>query len=47
MQHLLAGAAWDADAVRDDVRAYVSEHSGAPGGVLVIATAAAMSARAR
>jgi hypothetical protein len=26
MQHLLAGAAWDADAVRDDLRSYVVEH---------------------
>ena len=45
MQHLLAGAAWDADAVRDDVRAYVSEHSGAPG--RVITTAARSAARRR
>src|SRR5262245_36093779 len=26
MQHLLGRAVWDADAVRDDVRAYVTEH---------------------
>ncbi len=26
MQHLLCRAAWDADAVRDDVREYVVEH---------------------
>jgi SRSO17 transposase len=26
MQHLLARAVWDADAVRDDVRGYVVEH---------------------
>ena len=36
MQHLLAGARWDADAVRDDVRAYVIEHLGSPGAVLVV-----------
>ncbi|MFG2831963.1 IS701 family transposase [Streptomyces sp. NPDC048434] len=35
LQHLLNGARWDADAVRDDVRAYVAEHLG-PGGVLII-----------
>ncbi len=27
MQHLLCRASWDADAVRDDVRDYVVEHS--------------------
>ena len=32
MQHLLARAVWDEDAVRDDVRAYVVEHLGDPGG---------------
>ena len=36
MQHLLARAKWDADGVRDDVRGYVVEHLGDPGGVLVI-----------
>jgi SRSO17 transposase len=36
MQHLLARAVWDADGVRDDVRAYVVEHFGDPGAVLVI-----------
>jgi SRSO17 transposase len=36
MQHLLAGAVWDADAVRDDVRGYVVEHLGDPGAVLVV-----------
>jgi SRSO17 transposase len=36
MQHLLAGARWDAGAVRDDVRAYVVEHLGDPGAVLVV-----------
>src|SRR5437763_6389912 len=36
MQHLLARADWDADAVRDDLRAYVVEYLGDPAGVLVI-----------
>jgi SRSO17 transposase len=36
MQHLLAGARWDADAVRDDVRAYVVGQLGAPDAVLVV-----------
>ena len=36
MQHLLAGARWEADAVRDDLRAYVAEHLGDPQAVLVI-----------
>ena len=36
MQRLLAGAKWDADAVRDEVRAYVLEHLGDPRAVLVI-----------
>jgi SRSO17 transposase len=36
MQHLLAVARWDADAVRDDVRAYVVEHLGSAGAVLVV-----------
>jgi SRSO17 transposase len=35
-QRLLAGARWDADAVRDDLRAYVVEHLGDPAGVLVV-----------
>jgi SRSO17 transposase len=35
MQHLLAGARWDAAAVRDDLRDYVVEHLGDPGAVLV------------
>ena len=35
MQHLLGGARWDAGAVRDDVRAYVVEHLGSAGAVLV------------
>jgi SRSO17 transposase len=36
MQHLLAGARWDADAVVDDLRAYVAEHLGDPEAVLVV-----------
>jgi SRSO17 transposase len=36
MQRLLNHARWDADAVRDDLRAYVVEHLGDPGGVLVV-----------
>ena len=36
VQHLLARAEWDADAVRDDLLGYVTEHLGHPGGVLVV-----------
>jgi SRSO17 transposase len=36
MQRLVASAAWDADAVRDDLRAYVVEHLGAADGVLIV-----------
>src|SRR3954465_8773810 len=36
MQHLLARADWDADQVRDDLRAYVVEHLGETTGVLVV-----------
>jgi SRSO17 transposase len=36
MQHLLAGARWDADGVRDDLRDYLTECLGDPGAVLVI-----------
>lgn len=36
MQHLLAAARWDADAVRDDLRGYVIDHLGSPDGVLVV-----------
>jgi SRSO17 transposase len=36
MQHLLSRAVWDHDKVRDDVRAYVVEHLGDPGAVLVV-----------
>ena len=36
VQRLLATAHWDADQVRDDLRAYVVEHLGHPDAVLVI-----------
>jgi len=36
VQHLLARADWDADAVRDDLTRYVAEHLGHPDGVLVV-----------
>ena len=36
MQHLLARAVWDADAVRDDVRGYVVEQLADPDAVLVV-----------
>ncbi len=36
MQRLLAGAKWDADAVRDDLRAYVMEHLADPEAVLIV-----------
>ena len=36
MQRLLNAAAWDADGVRDDVRAYVTGHLGSPDGVLIV-----------
>ncbi len=36
MQRLLRYARWDADAVRDDLRAYAAEHLGADGGVLIV-----------
>lgn len=36
VQHLLARADWDADAVRDDLTAYVADHLGHTGGVLVV-----------
>jgi SRSO17 transposase len=36
VQHLLARADWDADAVRDDLSRYVAEHLGHPDGVLVV-----------
>src|SRR4029453_2327886 len=34
--HLLAGAVWDADGVRDDLRSYVTDHLGDPAAVLVV-----------
>jgi SRSO17 transposase len=36
MQRLLNAAAWDADGVRDDVRAYAARHLGSADGVLVV-----------
>jgi SRSO17 transposase len=36
MQRLLGDAGWDADAVRDDLRAYVVEHLGDPAAVLIV-----------
>ena len=36
MQRLLASADWNPDLVRDDLRAYVVEHLGDPGAVLVV-----------
>jgi SRSO17 transposase len=36
MQHLLAGARWDADGVRDDLRRYVIGQLGGPAAVLVV-----------
>jgi len=36
MQRLLVGAEWDAEAVRDDLRAYVMEHLADPEGVLIV-----------
>jgi hypothetical protein len=35
MQRLLRYARWDADAVRNDLRAYTAEHLGDDGGVLI------------
>jgi SRSO17 transposase len=36
LQHLLARASWDADAVRDDLREYVIDAFGDPGAILVV-----------
>src|SRR5438477_13200287 len=36
VQHLLARADWDADAVRGDLTRYAAEHLGDPGGALVV-----------
>lgn len=35
-QHLLNGASWDADTVRDDVQQYAAERLGTPDGVLIV-----------
>ena len=37
MQRVLSGSHWDADAVRDDLRAYVVERLGDPSAVLIVA----------
>jgi len=36
VQHLLGRASWEADQVRDDLRAYVVDHLGDPDGVLIV-----------
>ena len=36
MQRLLHAADWDVAAVRDDLRAYVTEYLGDPAGVLIV-----------
>jgi SRSO17 transposase len=36
IQRVLDRSAWDADAVRDDLRGYVAEHLGQPGGILIV-----------
>ena len=36
MQRLLTTTRWDPEALRDDVRGYVVEHLGDPGGVLMV-----------
>lgn len=36
MQHLLNRTVWDADGVRDDLRAFVVEHLAEPDAVLVV-----------
>ncbi|MFE9566305.1 transposase [Streptomyces sp. NPDC006487] len=36
MQRLLRSARWDADSVRDEVRAYAVDHLGGEGGVLIV-----------
>ncbi|MDZ7918030.1 MAG: IS701 family transposase [Rhodococcus sp. (in: high G+C Gram-positive bacteria)] len=36
LQHMLSRAKWDADGVRDDIRGYVVEAFGDPGGVLIV-----------
>jgi SRSO17 transposase len=42
LQHLLGRAIWEADALRDDLRAYVVEHLGDPEAVLVVDETAAL-----
>ncbi|HET8631254.1 MAG TPA: transposase [Thermomicrobiales bacterium] len=39
MQRLLSHAVWDVDGVRDEVRAYVVEYLGDPGGALIVGEA--------
>jgi len=36
LQHLLAGAVWDHDGIRDDIRDYLLEHLADPQAVLVV-----------
>src|ERR671912_2154919 len=36
LQHLLGRANWDADAVREDLRGYVSEHLGEEDAILIV-----------
>ena len=36
VQRLLGEAAWDEDAIRDDLRAYITEHLGEENGILVV-----------
>ncbi len=36
LQHLLAGARWDADEIRDELQHHVAEHLGEDDGVLII-----------
>ncbi|MFC5853072.1 transposase [Streptomyces chlorus] len=36
LQHLLAGACWDTDEIRDELQHYVAEHLGEDDGVLII-----------
>jgi SRSO17 transposase len=36
MQRLMSTAGWNPDCVRDDLRAYVVEHLGDPGAVLIV-----------
>ncbi|MFH9355126.1 transposase [Kitasatospora sp. NPDC017646] len=36
LQHLLAGARWNADGIRDELQQYVAERLGEPGNVLIL-----------